>query len=179
MKKIFLMIVVVAVLFAGCGNDSEVKPGNDIVINPIESEGSEIQQEETDYAEGESPDEYVKTGSDVFLIENPFCDLYYPAKWQDSVKVTANETGDTVCFYGLVNGKEVPLFEIVFNVDGDIPLGTITNENGNVYVAMNDKFSLWPEDLTEDETMVLSSMSEDMNVVVSKLVYESGMELDG
>ena len=177
MKKVLALFLLIAVLISGCGKEPD-KNANEITINQIESGVVIKENEPTEFEDGENPEEYVKVESEVFVIENEFCDLYYPVKWKENVVVNQDEFGSTVKFSAKSGNKEVALFEIIFNMDGEIPLGTISKEDSNIYVAMNDLSGTWPEDLSEYETETFTFMLEDVNVLISKLVYESGMVLE-
>lgn len=74
------------------------------------------------------------------VAETAFCDLYYPARWEDAVRweETTTATGSIVTFYGTVNAKESVLFSVYFAESGDesFPIGVLTADGVEMDVSV-------------------------------------------
>ncbi len=167
MKKIVLILLALILLISVCSCAKEV--------NNIEEE--KVTQSNEDNKDGS----FYKYDSDVFeAAVTPYASLVYPVEWKDSVKVdiTESEEAYKVMFVALLDGLEVPLYAIVF---GDSDTGNIIGEISKDTTTV----TVYCEDLTEGSTDLLTpesadiylQMSEDINVIISDLVYKSGMEL--
>lgn len=113
---------------------------------------------------GENSKADKDNNSDLFTIETKYCDLRYPSKWEDKVKVDIlDDSIDTVRFSS--GGKNV--FDISFT-DGDTILGTLKTDEGtvDVYVLFYelDKKDKYYEDY--------AAMQDDVNVITENLAKD-------
>lgn len=149
---LLLMLVLSIVFLSGCKTANNVNP-NDNSIG------------------------YINSDVDTFVVETDYCPLHFPVKWEEYIEVEIfTETAYSVLYSAILdNGDRVPVFEIVFNESNDgVLLGTLDNsEKVNVYLV--DHSDNLPSDLTEDDTERIYMISEDVNVLISKLIYESNM----
>lgn len=164
MKKLcILLTAVLLVCLAGC--DSSVSDSTSTTaISEAGNEESEIG--------------FYKTDEDTFEIKTKYCSLYFPKKWEKYVKTEIDDKEPyTVKFIAVEEEKEIPLFDIVFGKPStDSKLGKLENEKVDVYLV--DHSGEWPENITKDSESNLFAMSEDVNVLISKLVYNSKMVLE-
>lgn len=158
MKKIlsFLLIILSALLiFSGCATN-----------NPTDNTNETIG--------------YADTTEDTFTVDTKYCPLHYPTKWEEYTDVEIlTEPYYSVSFNAILDdSSKIPVFEVVFgdNKTG-VLLGTINFENENINIYLIDNSDNWPSDLNSNETERLNMMSEDVNIMISKLVYESQMSV--
>ena len=117
---------------------------------------------------------------DAIKIETPYCDLYYPDKWEDQVRVVKNSAGDEyiVEFYGTVGAhSETKLFDFVLN-SADGAIGYIDHKkHGSVGVKIEtfrtEGLDLW----SEDDRLELCSMQEDVNFIIDNLIALEDLEI--
>ena len=77
------------------------------------------------------------------------------------------------------DNKDIPLFDVVFGKQSiGSKLGKLEIDNEKVDVYLVDHSGEWPENITKDSESNLFAMSEDVNVLISKLVYISEMVLE-
>ena len=114
---------------------------------------------------------------DSFKIETEYCDLYYPLKWKEQVRVEVVE-GDvyTVQFYAALEEKEeMHLFDIAFAGEEGIELGYLESENGEEiavdYISYEPEFG---EGWSEEEQNDIYAMAEDVNYIIGMLQKEAG-----
>lgn len=103
---------------------------------------------------GESVAVEQPDASDI-LIDTPYCTLHYPAQWSQDVKIQTDETPEkfSVTMIGLIGGKEVPLFAVVFGESAEMPIGTLDCGDGKeVSVRLNLDLFIPDEEWTEEET---------------------------
>lgn len=124
--------------------------------------------------------EYYKSDVETFEIETPYAKLKYPVKWKDKCVVDKAE-GDpyTVTVSGIVDDKNVKLFDVVF---GTAPkngylLGTMTSDGKEVQVSIVDYSKDYAADYSPEEYPDLYTMAEDVNEIISGLVYDYNMVL--
>lgn len=86
-------------------------------------------------------------------IDTPYCVLRFPAKWSESISVSAKQTKNAyaVIFTGKLDEQEVDLFSVVFGESTEMPIGKLIQPDGSeVVVRLNvDMFD--PSDLTEEQ----------------------------
>lgn len=124
--------------------------------------------------------EYYKSDVETFEIETPYANLKYPSKWKDKCVVNKTE-GDPyiVTISGIVDDKNIKLFDIVF---GAVPkngylLGTMTSDGKEVTVSLVDYSEDFSDDYSVEEHPELYAMLEDVNEIISGLVYDYNMIL--
>ena len=151
------MLVIVLALFAGCNNT-----------------GKSTQDEATKETLG-----YYTSDKATYQIETKYAKLVYPEKWKDTcVTAISSEEPYTVSFKALVEDAEVPVFDVVFGAKPDkgFLVGTLPAENADIDVYIVDHSGSFAEKYPQDKYPELYEMSEDMNEVVSGLIYGSGMK---
>ncbi len=162
MKRVLVVLLIVVMLFSicGCKKDSEA----------IQQDSEMVQ---------EIPDAFFyKSDEETFEISTPYATLCYPTEWKNMIKTDVAETDGTckVTFVALLDDIEVPLYAIVFgeseteNLIGELPL-----EEGAVNVYCEDYTEGSTELLTEESADTYLMMSEDINVIISNLVYSNGL----
>lgn len=167
MNKIILLCITALLCvccFCGCGDESTVSKAT----VPQETEITESTQVTA---------EYIKSDEEVFEIKTSYCSLYYPTKWKDNVKTEViTDEPCVVKFTALLDNKEYPLFDITFGeTEKGFLLGTLPTETESIDVYLLDYSDNFPKDLSEEDKNNLNEMSNDVNVIISELVYKSGM----
>lgn len=165
MKKITLLCIVTMLCifcFCGCSEETTV---------------SEATTPQGTTESIQATAEYLKNDEEVFEIKTPYCSLYYPTKWKDSIKTEV--TSDEPCvvkFKALLGGKEYSLFDVSFGkTEKGYLLGSLPTDSESVDVYLIDHSEKFPKDLTEENKNNLNAMANDVNVLISELVYASGM----
>lgn len=111
----------------------------------------------------------------TYEIKSHYCTLKYPAMWEDAVTVDENEKENyTLSFTGEIKGKKYALFDLVFDSDKGIMLGTLKGDKPHT-------LSMIPHDIDEKECGVesytlLCGMQEDVNVIVANLKKDYDFE---
>lgn len=143
-----LVILILIMLFSGCNSDMKENIG------------------------------FYSTDEDVFDIETPYCNLQYPVEWEDAVIISNEEldNGYKVNFVAVIEGDELPLFDIVFESNEGAPLGTLKKDGKDISVSLIS-YNPELENYTEDQQMDFAGMSEDINVIISKLLEQYEFEL--
>ena len=123
---------------------------------------------------------FYKTDEDTFEVKTKYCSLYYPKKWEKYIKTEIDEKEPySVKFIALEDNKDIPLFDVVFGKQSiGSKLGKLEIDNEKVDVYLVDHSGEWPENITKDSESNLFAMSEDVNVLISKLVYNSNLVLE-
>lgn len=167
MKKLFivLMSVLLTICFFGC--DSGVSDNNSTTATP-------------DTTNEESEISFYKSDEETFEIKTEYCSLYYPKKWEKYIKTEIDDKETySVKFIALEEKDEIPLFDVVFGKSSTgSKLGSLEIDNEKVDVYLVDHSGEWPENITKDSESNLFAMSEDVNVLISKFVYNSKMVLE-
>lgn len=168
MKK--LCVLITAILFAiclvGCNNNGTSDNTATTTVTPsTATEATEVG--------------YYQTDEDTFEIETKYGALHYPKKWESKIKTRITDGEPySVEFIALDEYDEIPLFDIVFGeTDEGAKLGKLEINGEIINVYLVDYSGDWPESVS-DEGIDLFAMSEDANVLVSKLVYDSNMVLE-
>ena len=102
-------------------------------------------------------------------VETPYCTLYYPGKWRDSVQYEVKQAG--VSFSGLFSeDQKYSLFDVIFSQEAKEAIGMISMENGsNIYVHVVT-YEWNPDSVkSEDESYDFYAMQEDLNYLIAKL----------
>ena len=170
MKKILLIAVFVLMIALMCSCGAEKK----------DDSNETTAADETTILETESPD-FFKTDEEVFLIETPYCMLKYPAKWESLVYYVSatKESSYERTFSATFDDTNVPLYTIAFGKpERGYKLGILKTSDGAIDVYLTNEFDEEiVELLSEENRMKYYQMCEDVNVIVSKLHYDDGMEL--
>ena len=126
--------------------------------------------------------DFYKTDVETYTIDNPICPLQYSVQWKDFVttEVSEYEDGYIVKFTAVLEGKNIPMFSLALceNSDTGYLLGTLKMKPGqkNVYIIEHfDEKKL--DQISEQSAEQYRAMYDDINVIISKLVYVKGMIL--
>lgn len=147
-----------------------------------QSEKDDQEKKEETTEQSASENEFFQSNEKTFKIDTPYCALYYSEEWKDSVKVdVASEEPYTADFTALLDGHNVALFSIVIGKDfGEgYALGTLKTDKGEVTVYLIDRSGDIAVELSDESQLVFEHMCEDVNVIISNLVYKSGMIMNG
>lgn len=106
-------------------------------------------------------------------IETPYCTLYYPARFADTVRYDIDESHEEIYkvhFYSQIDGREDQLlFSIYFGGDEGEQLGVVMSSNGTpapVYLVVS---ALNLDGWDEAEMKILYSMQEACNELIERL----------
>ena len=111
---------------------------------------------------------------DEDFLETPYCKLYYPAQWKDSVdgQVIETKNGCQAIFTGKVADKEAQLFVIYFGegTENAFSVGILKNEAGEEIEVYAELFDFEYDDTwTQEEIDTVCAMQESVNHVIAKL----------
>ena len=103
-------------------------------------------------------------GKDVFKVTCVYCDIYYPAKWEDNVLI--EETLNVVQFSAdFGDGKVIPLFDVVAMELSE------TEKDMEVHIIKYDlEFN---EQWTDEEKQMVMEMQKDADCVAEYLEKEN------
>ena len=145
----------------------------------VRVEDSEKDKETNDRTQTSSSDFY-KTDEDTLKITTPYGDVKYPKTWKDRVKTESGQNGDSfeVSFTAVLGNKNIPLYSFVFGETSEgYKLGTLKTNKETVDVYIIDAYYDAAAELDEEQLNLYYEMCEDVNVIISKLVYDNGMVL--
>lgn len=148
-----------ALLLAGCAVNDPAEttvPLGTVAVPPRETAGEEV----TLPAETEG---YLE-------IETPYCVLYFPERWEDSLAVNAYaEDGARVEFSGRTgDGEPRRLFDVAFGIGEGNLLGAVETAEGMVPVYIRF-YEPDPEGLSQTAYDSLLSMQEAANELIARL----------
>lgn len=107
--------------------------------------------------------------SEDIVIKTPYCDLHYPEKWKKQLKTQVQEDPYMVTFsYRVKKDQQTPLFAVAFDAQCDLPLGSVTDEQGNTVTV-----GVIYYDVSQQEE--LSAMQADLQYLIDRLPL-TGME---
>ena len=124
--------------------------------------------------------EFFKTDEDTLTIETPYVPLKYPARWMGMVKTETVQAEGAygISFTAVLGGIDLPLYMFSFSdMYGGYKLGTVKTDSGEFEVYLTDMYDDAVDLLPKDEQLLYFQMCEDVNVIISKLVYDNGMVL--
>lgn len=154
--SVFLCVIFVCGLLAGCGNDKVQEEENDNVF-------AETIPEET-IPEDTIPEDVV--------VHTDYGDLHYPDRWQEYVTIRQEQNGNTIAVtFETKSGEETyELFKILIGNDSGEVVGSLTDDTGtqrNVYLHVEEL----PADsgLEETEQTRFYAMQEDLNYLIDNL----------
>ncbi len=118
----------------------------------------------------ETPSAETDTTSEL-IIETPYCNLYFPSKWNGQVYTTVKESEGSyeVVFVGKLGDQDINLFSIVFGESEEMPIGTLTQPDGSdVTVRLNvDMFD--STGLNSEQIDMAQSIMESSTYLVERL----------
>lgn len=111
---------------------------------------------------------------DEDFLETPYCNLYYPAQWKDSMdgQVIETESGFQVVFTGKVADKKAELFVIYFGkgTENAFPIGILKTETGEEIETYAELLDFAQDDTwTQEEVDTFCAMQESVNHIIAKL----------
>ena len=182
MKKILLILLALIILVSMCScggeNKTETEDETELTASDTEEATPSVDTEE------DVSKEFYISDADVYEIETPYGPIYYPTKWKDIVvtEVTEGDSSYRIKFSAQLDEKSVALYSVIFGEASEkhIVSGTLSvDEATHVRVYFEDHSAEGMNaGLSENSEQTYLAMCEDMNVIISKLVYVSGMELD-
>lgn len=112
------------------------------------------------------------------VIDTPYCKLYYPKKWEESLKVEKKtDQPYTVEFYATINDKDsLHLFDFIFDGKDGVLIGELTTNDGNTVKVNVNSYELEIDKLSDDEKSNLYLMQEDINYILQKLSTEDNFK---
>lgn len=120
---------------------------------------------------------FVSTEDEVFLIETPYCDLYYPKAWSNQIEINTSEKDSyKVEFLTTIKEEKIKLFDLYFGGNRGDEIG-ILSVNGKKISIKVESYSIDLEKYSEDEQIDLTGMKEDLNIIISKLIENYDFEL--
>ena len=144
--SMFLCVIFVCGLLAGCGNDNGQKNQNDNAS--------------------------ADTIPEDIVIRTDYGDLHYPDRWQEYVTIRQEQNGNTIAVTFETKSREetYELFKVLIGDDDSAVVGSLTDDTGtqrNVYLHVEQL----PDDsgLGETEQTRFYAMQEDLNYLVNNL----------
>lgn len=144
--SVFLCVIFVCGLLAGCGNDK-------------------VQEEQNDNVSANTIQEDV-------VVHTDYGDLHYPDRWQEYVTIRQEQNGNTIAVtFETKSGEETyELFKVLIGDDSSEVVGSLTDDTGtqrNVYLHVEEL----PADsgLEETEQTRFYAMQEDLNYLIDHL----------
>lgn len=144
--SVFLCVIFVCGLLAGCGNDK-------------------VQEEQNDNVSADTISEDV-------VVHTDYGDLHYPDRWQEYVTIRQEQNGNTIAVtFETKSGEETyELFKVLIGDDSSEVVGRLTDDDGtqrNVYLRAQEL----PEDsgLEGSELVRYYAMQEDLNYLIDHL----------
>ena len=144
--SVFLCVIFVCGLLAGCGNDK-------------------VQEEQNDNVSANTIPEAV-------VVHTDYGDLHYPDRWQEYVTIRQEQNGNTIAVtFETKSGEETyELFKVLIGDDSSEVVGSLTDDTGtqrNVYLHVEEL----PADsgLEETEQTRFYAMQEDLNYLIDHL----------
>ena len=191
MKKMFmkrvlflLVIMMLVTMTVSCGLRNETTSSDDTKSETsVNKDSGEVYvQSDSINQEPQNPDDipFIEIEGDTYEIPTPYCNLQYPISWKDYIQLDTLETEDyyEVKFTALIEGNSIPLYSIIL---GDIEIGHLIGTVINETLTFDVRFLNYTEDsvpqMSDEGNLMYYQMGEDINVIISKLVYDCGMEL--
>ncbi|MBR6514780.1 MAG: hypothetical protein IKT46_08125 [Clostridia bacterium] len=178
MKKVLFILLVLILVLSICAckkNGSDQSIDSDTEAAPVET------AESTDTTgDPKETGSFYQSDDECYEIDTPYCKLYFPVEWQDITKIETEQTEKSciVSFSAMLDDSTFPLYAIVFGEsETGYPIVELATENGTVSVFCEDRTTGVSDSLTEESKDIYFSMSEDVNVIISNLIYTSGAEL--
>lgn len=105
-------------------------------------------------------------------IVTSFCDLEFPAKWEDYVKIETDiQENGRVSFFAVLPGREqLPIFDIVFGDTEKKAVGYVRGQDTEkIPVTVEMHTFAFETDWTEEEKSTVYRIAEDLNFLLTKL----------
>ncbi len=173
-----ILAILLSVTLIGCNNkhDSNTTETSTTDTHMQES----ISVEETPESESESTVDFSKYDEDIIKLSTPYVTLEYPVKWNGVVATETfeNESSYTVKFYAYLDYQYISLADFVIGNSSDgIILGTIDTASGEIPIYLIDYSAHSGNYLSQASKDIFFQMSEEVNIIISNLIYNSGMRV--
>ncbi len=176
MRKVILLLlaVIICMILASCSDDTSTDVGSN-------STNTDTKPQETETAaetEVETEAGFYKADGEFIDLETPYVTLKFPVSWDGVVQTEVFETeaGCTVKFYAYLDYRSVPLYDFVIGEsDGGVLLGSLPTEKGSRSVWLIDHTENADSGLSEAAKNTYKQMSNEVNVIISNLIYVNGM----
>lgn len=156
------LLMCLLVVLSGCAAKNENDP--------------EKSTEETQNTEAQETKFYT-TDEDCYSIETKYGKLEYPEKWKNITKTEiVEEEPYTVQFFCVTSAGDVPLFDLHFGGGEGFLLGTLPQDGKNIPMYL-ESFDIDQSAMSEEEYFNCCAMSEDVNVIISRLIEKNGLVL--
>ena len=162
---VFLAVcILISFAFCGCRKNESVDDG---VMNTTQT------KQEDNVTDHVSKDD--ENYGDI-AISTPYVDLHYPENWLNYLKTEKNfdEENNVTFFASLDEKKDVELFTVHFNEDGEISLGVLNLEDERVYIAFSYAELKFDDTWTQNDIDVVCAMQEQINYIIENLKEEPG-----
>ena len=170
MKRILFIIAALCLLLTSCGAKDSADGANETT----KAEQTTAVEETTEEIE------FYKTDEEVYEIENSLCILKFPVKWKDVVTTTVSDDKNrcSVVFTANLDGMTIGLYTIEIADESEgYCLGTVKTSAGDKNVYLIDQYDEYSEMLSDESKDIYLQLCEDVNALISKLVYDNGMIL--
>lgn len=111
----------------------------------------------------------------TFTIDTKYAKLEYPQKWENRVDINVTDSGTKVSFAMRSSAGKLPLFDLVFGSGDGFLLGLLPDGNAKVELWIVS-YDVDRSKLSLSEFEEFCAMQEDVNVIISKLVDNYGLE---
>lgn len=175
---LYLCVFLVVFIAHGCSYKQAQNPSQESSQQEQPIDSTSANEDWTDYVQSPVIDPtFNSTDEKVYTIDTKYAKLTYPEKWKDKVRYEINEHGTyTVLFYGNVGSRELPLFDLIFGESGDYKLGTLTVDSETIPLYVHH-YEMENVGLTNEEYENWIAMCEDINVIISELENDYGLQI--
>lgn len=182
MKKIllFFLLITLSLTLVSCFKDADSADGAGNNTNSTAADTVKEAESVTE-AKTEIKEEFYKAEGEFIDIVTPYATLKYPVSWEGSVvtDVINAEVGCTVKFSAYLDYRNIPLFDFVIgDSDSGVLLGDLKTSDGKMSVWLIDHTENADAELSEGSREMYRQMSAEVNVIISNLIYGSGMTTD-
>lgn len=180
MNKTFLKVtaalLVLSVLFAGCGSKApskETMPETEIVETTGVPETTAATEEPT---KPQMSVDSIEEQGDMMIVNTPFFQLKYPFAFADLIQVEAVDNGEVaeLHFSAKLDLSEYRLFSLTFGGTGDILLGTMVLPQYDAPVQVYATLYRIDETLSSDFVNTFNAAQECFNDVMMSLMECEG-----
>ena len=114
----------------------------------------------------------------MMVVSTSYCAVAYPFAFSDIIHVAVGQEDhqEALVFSAYLNETEYPVYSLIFGDAGEVPLGTLTMEDGTVCAITAQIFEV---DSTIDADTLISiyAVQETVNDVIKSLNYVDGFVL--
>lgn len=169
---LLVLVILCAVFFYKGSNKPIEEPTDAVATGSVTEPGADVTQ---------PTDEPTADPQEDMAVVTPFCTLYYPGKWNDSIRTEQLDLGygHAVHFYGSSCGRETELFSVLFGFDTEAStcIGTVM-QNG-ISTDVNVEITAFAADDSWDADAVreITAMQKDADYLIDKLKKDSYFQL--